>query len=128
MAQKQKDSKTKDTQVADDSLNYHEVEVVCACGAKYTVGSTYDGDTVHVDLCSKCHPFYTGEQKIVDTENLVAKFEKKAEKAQTATKSRAEKRSERRAKRSKVAAATASEDKKELTLKDIMKALENDGK
>ncbi len=54
---------------------YKEVKVVCACGETFTTQSTRD--TVHLDICSKCHPFFTGKQKIVDAEGRVEKFKKK---------------------------------------------------
>ena len=47
--------------------DYHEVTVVCACGETFKTGSTKKGDTIKVDICSKCHPFFTGKQKLVDT-------------------------------------------------------------
>lgn len=111
------------TAVADaKQLDYHMIDVACACGAKYKIGSTAAGP-VRVALCSNCHPFYTGEQKIVDTENLVSKFQEKVKQATTDIKSRKEKRMDKRASRSKIAPATATP-QKELTLKDIMKALQ----
>jgi len=54
---------------------YKEVKVVCACGETITTRSTRQD--IHVDICSKCHPFYTGKQKIVDAEGRVEKFKKK---------------------------------------------------
>jgi large subunit ribosomal protein L31 len=54
---------------------YEEVTVSCACGAKFKTRSTV-GD-IKVDICSKCHPFFTGTQKIVDTEGRVERFKKK---------------------------------------------------
>jgi large subunit ribosomal protein L31 len=101
---------------------YNVIQITCACGAKYTTGTTYDGP-LRVAICSNCHPFYTGEQKIVDTENLVSKFEKKAQKANTEIKSRKDRRTDKRAARAKVLPASATP-QKELTLKDIMKALQ----
>jgi len=55
--------------------DYNEVKVVCACGETFTTRSTKKN--IHVDICSKCHPFYTGKQKIVDAEGRVEKFKKK---------------------------------------------------
>lgn len=49
--------------------------VVCACGNTWHTGST--AETIHTDVCAKCHPFYTGEQRIVDTEGQVDRFYKK---------------------------------------------------
>ena len=46
--------------------DYHEVTVKCACGETFKTGSTKKGDEIKVDICSKCHPFFTGTQKIVD--------------------------------------------------------------
>lgn len=54
---------------------YKEVKAVCACGETFITGSTKD--KIHVDICSKCHPFFTGKQKIVDAEGRVDKFKKK---------------------------------------------------
>jgi large subunit ribosomal protein L31 len=53
----------------------YETQVVCACGESFTTMSTVP--KIQVDICSKCHPFYTGKQKIVDTEGRVEKFRKK---------------------------------------------------
>ncbi|OGH06707.1 MAG: 50S ribosomal protein L31 [Candidatus Levybacteria bacterium RBG_16_35_11] len=52
-----------------------KAQVVCVCGNRFNVGSTRD--EIHVELCSKCHPFYTGEQRFVDTANRIDRFEKK---------------------------------------------------
>ena len=57
--------------------NYHEVEVVCVCGAKFKTKSTVNGDTINVDICKECHPFYSGKQKLVDTAGRVESFKKK---------------------------------------------------
>jgi len=54
---------------------YKEVTVACACGETFTTRSTRQ--KIHLDICSKCHPFYTGKQKIVDAEGRVEKFKKK---------------------------------------------------
>lgn len=57
--------------------DYHEVEVICACGENFKTCSTKAGETIKVEICNKCHPFYTGKQKIVDTSGRVEKFQKK---------------------------------------------------
>lgn len=54
---------------------YPEAKVVCACGNSWTTGSTQE--VIHTDVCSECHPFFTGEQRIVDTEGQVDRFYKK---------------------------------------------------
>jgi large subunit ribosomal protein L31 len=51
--------------------------VTCACGNTFTTGSTHDA--IKVDICSKCHPLFTGQQKFVDTLGQVDKFQKKAQ-------------------------------------------------
>ena len=57
--------------------DYHEVEVVCACGSTFKTRSTKPGDTIKVDICNKCHPYFTGKQKLVDAGGRVDKFKKK---------------------------------------------------
>jgi large subunit ribosomal protein L31 len=57
-----------------------EAQVVCVCGNRFSVGSTKD--TIHVELCYKCHPFYTGEQRFTDTRSAIKNFQKKVEAAQ----------------------------------------------
>ena len=54
---------------------YKEINVRCACGATFTTASA--GGDVQVDICSNCHPFYTGKQKFIDTAGRVEKFQKK---------------------------------------------------
>ena len=56
---------------------YPSAKVICACGNTWTTGSTRE--LIHTDMCSNCHPFYTGEQRIVDTEGQVDRFYKKLE-------------------------------------------------
>jgi large subunit ribosomal protein L31 len=60
---------------------FPEAKIVCACGNVMTIGSTVA--EIHVELCSKCHPFYTGKQKLIDTSRRIEKFEEKT-KAKTA--------------------------------------------
>jgi large subunit ribosomal protein L31 len=55
---------------------YQEIKVLCSCGNEFTTQSTLKGE-LHVEVCSACHPFYTGKQKIVDTAGRVDKFRKK---------------------------------------------------
>ncbi|HDM32130.1 MAG TPA: 50S ribosomal protein L31, partial [bacterium] len=52
----------------------------CACGNEFIIGATVP--EIKVEICSKCHPFYTGKEKIVDTAKRVEKFERKRKKAQ----------------------------------------------
>jgi len=60
--------------------SYEEVSVICACGAHFQTRSTHKGD-LRVEICSSCHPFFTGRQKLVDTEGRVDRFQKKFAKA-----------------------------------------------
>jgi large subunit ribosomal protein L31 len=56
--------------------DYNEINVTCSCGASFATRSTM-GKDLHVEVCSACHPFYTGKQKIVDTAGRVEKFRQK---------------------------------------------------
>ena len=55
--------------------NYVETNVVCTCGAEFTTRSTSTSGKIRTEVCSQCHPFYTGKQKILDTGGRVARFE-----------------------------------------------------
>ena len=66
-----------------DDLTYQKLIITCVCGASFESGSTQD--TVRVDVCSSCHPFFTGENRILDTEGRVEKFRKKYELAKKKT-------------------------------------------
>ena len=57
--------------------DYKEVTIECACGATFKSGSTKKGDIIKVDICSKCHPFFTGRQKLADAGGRVDKFKKR---------------------------------------------------
>ena len=57
--------------------DYQVTEVICTCGNTFTTRSTVDSGTLRADVCSACHPFYTGKQKILDTGGRVARFEKR---------------------------------------------------
>ena len=54
---------------------YYQTKVVCACGESFETGSTQEN--IRVEICSKCHPFFTGKQKFVDTGGRVERFKKK---------------------------------------------------
>ena len=55
---------------------YNEINVICACGHNFKTRSTHKGD-IRVEICSSCHPFFTGKQKLLDTEGRVERFNKK---------------------------------------------------
>jgi len=58
---------------------FDDAKVTCACGNAFTTGATVA--QIHVDVCSKCHPFFTGEMKFVDTLGRVEKFQKRQQKS-----------------------------------------------
>ncbi len=86
---------------------YHQTTITCSCGNTFEVGSTVEN--VRIEICSACHPFYTGKQKLVDTARRVEKFQEKLNRAQSVVRkhaSKTAKRSALRARRSKKATAT----------------------
>lgn len=58
-----------------------QAQVICVCGNRFTTGSTQD--VIHLELCYKCHPFYTGEQRFVDSASRIQRFQKKQDVAKT---------------------------------------------
>jgi large subunit ribosomal protein L31 len=91
---------------------YNEnVTITCACGATYLAGSTEDN--INVEICSFCHPFFTGKQKLVDTAGRVDKFRARV----AAAKKTAEDKKEKIAKEDKKASSKQSEPKAEQTEK-----------
>jgi large subunit ribosomal protein L31 len=71
--------------------NYEACNVICACGNHFQTRSTHKGD-IRVEICASCHPFFTGKQKLIDTEGRVDRFQKKYEKARLAGLAAAEKK------------------------------------
>jgi large subunit ribosomal protein L31 len=61
---------------AETHPNYPEINVTCSCGNKFKTRSTHGRD-LNIEVCSLCHPFYTGKQKILDTAGRVEKFKQK---------------------------------------------------
>lgn len=59
--------------------NYHEVNVICACGETFKSRAVTESDEIKVEICKKCHPFYTGKQNLVDTGGRVERFKKRYE-------------------------------------------------
>jgi large subunit ribosomal protein L31 len=57
--------------------NYREVTVACACGSAFKTRSTHKSDVLHIEICSRCHPFFTGKQKLVDSAGRVERFQRK---------------------------------------------------
>lgn len=89
-----------------------KAQVICACGNKFTTGSTVD--ELKVELCSACHPFYTGKLRVVDTASLIKKFEERR-KGATPSASRKARRAEKRQRRTSVNKSAGK-----LTLKDML--------
>ena len=88
--------------------NYNPVaQAVCSCGNVFSVGSTKDN--IHVDLCNKCHPFYTGQHRFVDTASRIQRFELKRQ----ATKPQKEKKAE------------VKEPQQPRTLKEMLESLKH---
>ncbi|MFN7094651.1 MAG: 50S ribosomal protein L31 [Burkholderiales bacterium] len=56
---------------------YKEVAVTCSCGNAFTTQSTLAKNALHIEICSKCHPFYSGKQRLVDSAGRVEKFRQK---------------------------------------------------
>ena len=69
-------SMRKSAMKADTHPNYQEINVTCSCGNKFKTRST-NGRDMNIEVCSQCHPFYTGKQKIMDTAGRVEKFKQK---------------------------------------------------
>ncbi|MBI2074590.1 MAG: 50S ribosomal protein L31 [Candidatus Levybacteria bacterium] len=77
---------------------YNQAQVSCACGNKFTIGSTQE--VIRVELCNKCHPFYTGEQRFVDAASRIQKFQKKQQSAQGYVSKKAKKEEKKKVKSS----------------------------
>ncbi len=76
----------------------HQCVVTCACGNTFTTGS--NRDEMHVDICNKCHPFFTGEMKFVDRQGRVDKFMKKMQAAQARQQAMADQKKTKKTKQS----------------------------
>jgi large subunit ribosomal protein L31 len=90
---------------------FQETKVVCACGETFITGSTQE--IIRVEICSKCHPFFTGKQKFVDTLGQVDRFQKKTEESK-------KKMEERKVILEKRASKVAEEKKDKPSLKDLL--------
>ena len=62
---------------ADIHPQYSEVKITCSCGNTFDTRSTIGRPELHIEVCSQCHPFFTGKQKILDTAGRVDKFRKR---------------------------------------------------
>ena len=75
---------------------FKNAQVACVCGNRFTTGSTVE--SIHVQLCNKCHPFYTGEQKFVDSTSKIQRFQEKQEAAKNYVSKKARKQQEQKKK------------------------------
>lgn len=88
---------------------YETATVTCSCGSSFTTGSTVE--VIQVEVCSNCHPFFTGKQKFVDTARRVEKFQERTKKAVAAGAKRSKSKTiKRAAKAGKKAAKSALKD------------------
>jgi large subunit ribosomal protein L31 len=62
---------------AETHPSYKEVNVICSCGNKFKTRSTIGKPEIHIEVCSVCHPYYTGKQKLMDTGGRIDKFKKR---------------------------------------------------
>lgn len=99
---------------------YTDCTVTCVCGNSFTTTSTVQ--TIQVDICSNCHPFYTGQQRFVDTEGRIEKFQKKQ---QLASDKRA-KHQEKKDKKAKKSQETVTTEP--ISIKEMMKKLKEETK
>ncbi len=56
---------------------YNDINVTCSCGNNFVTRSTYTKEALTIEICSQCHPFYTGKQKVMDTAGQIEKFNKR---------------------------------------------------
>lgn len=94
-----------------------ELTVVCSCGNTFATGSTLEIETMNIEICSKCHPFYTGQQKIVDSDNLVKKYEQRVAKSKGLSYKSKKEKMEMRKKKSQESQGKPSST---LTLRDML--------
>ena len=96
---------------------YQTATVTCACGTTWTTRSTRP--TIHVDVCSTCHPFFTGEQRIVDTAGQVERFMRRVQNAQAEPRrKKAERREEKLEQRRRLEEMRRNEEEVELAVAD----------
>lgn len=80
-------------------LYYPKAKVSCVCGNKFEVGATMP--ELHTEICSKCHPFYTGKEKLLDIAGRVERFKVRAAKKTSTLRKKTEKKAVKKAKRAK---------------------------
>ena len=103
---------------------YPKAKVTCACGNSFNVGSTLA--EIHVEICSKCHPFYTGKQKLVDTSRRVEKFEARRSKKDKEAATRKGRKAKRAIRKTKTAKDVEIVHKKNIKIKKEKKNKKSD--
>ena len=78
---------------------YSDAKVTCACGNKFTVGSTKP--EIQIEVCSACHPFYAGKEKLLDAAGRAERFKARSAKAKTSVRKKTVKRTEKKTKKRK---------------------------
>ena len=94
---------------------FAKAKITCACGNVLEVGATEE--EIRTDICSSCHPFYTGTEKVIDTAGRIEKFKSRQTKKVSGLKSKAAKKSEKRAKKESKTTATKKVAKKATSKK-----------
>lgn len=89
---------------------YKDITVNCVCGASYIIGSTKE--TFSIEVCSNCHPFFTGKQRLLDSSQRVEKFQNKVQKKATAIVTKTEKKARRATKKATKTATVTTDEKK----------------
>ncbi len=103
---------------------YEEATVHCSCGNTFTTRSTKK--ELHVELCSQCHPFYTGKQKLVDSGGRVDRFKRRLDKKAESVAAKAEPRAEPKAAKAEPKAAKAAEAEPVAAKADIAEPVKAD--
>ena len=62
---------------ADIHPAYRPIKVKCSCGYEFSIGSSLQEDSLNIEVCSNCHPYYTGKQKVIDTAGMVDSFHRR---------------------------------------------------
>jgi len=76
---------------------YPKAKITCACGNIFTIGSTKE--KIQIEVCSKCHPFYTGKEKLLDSDGRAERFKARKAKAKTIVRKKSVKKAEKKVKR-----------------------------
>ena len=101
---------------------YPDAQVICSCGATYTIGATKS--EIRTDVCSSCHPFFTGEQRIVDSEGQVERFMRRLERREELLEEDESRQTKKQRRRQRRAVAEIVEEKGESGAVEVETASE----